>query len=335
MSDEQPPIEEVLATLAPAPAPLSTGRSVRPGDRIFAVLSGGASLTLLLIIALIAAFLLYRSIPAVRADTTNFLTTSAWFPDSTPSTFGIAALAWGTLLSSLIALVLAVPVAVGTALFIAHFAPRRLAQPLAYLVDLLAAVPSVIYGLWGLFFLVPQMVGLQTWLADHLGWFPLFSVGSGSTFKQTMLNAGVVLAVMILPIISAVTREVFLQVPRDHVEAAQALGATRWEVIRLAVLPFGRPGIISASMLGLGRALGETVAIALVLSTNYVISWKILEPGGNTFAANIALQYGYAADLGTNALIASGLVLFVITLVVNIVARGVIARRREFAGAAG
>jgi phosphate transport system permease protein len=282
--------------------------------------------------AAIAAFLLYRTVPALQADTKSFFTTTTWFPDSTPSVFGVAALAWGTLLSSLIAVTLAVPISVGIALFIAHYAPRRMAAGLGYLVDLLAAVPSVIYGLWGLAFLVPHMVGLSSWLDHYLGWIPIFHT-DGSAYKNTMFNAGVVLAVMILPIISAVSREVFLQVPRSHVEAALAIGATRWEVMRLSVLPFGRSGVISASMLGLGRALGETVAVALVLSTNYEISGHILEPGGNTFAANIALQYGFAQTVGINALIASGMVLFVITLLVNMAARLIIARRREFSGA--
>jgi phosphate transport system permease protein len=304
------------------------------GDRVFVALSTGASALLLLVIVAIAVFLLVRALPAIHADSSNFLTETRWFPDQTPSVFGVAALAWGTLLSSVIALVLAVPVAVGISLFVAHYAPPRIAQGLGYLVDLLAAVPSVIYGLWGLFFLVPAMTGLSKSLADHLGWLPIFSVGDGSTYRQTMLNAGVVLAVMILPIVSAVCREAFLQVPRAHVEGAMALGATRWETMRMAVLPYGRSAIISASMLGLGRALGETVAIALVLSTSNVISIHLLSPGGNTFAANIALQYGFAGQVGIGALIASGLVLFVITLAVNMAARLVIARRREFSGRA-
>ncbi len=317
----------------PGPVDLSSGRGARLGDLVFAGLSRGASILLLIVIAGIAAFLASRTVPALQADTRNFLTTKDWFPDSSPSVFGIAALAWGTLLSSVLALLMAVPVAVGVALFIAHYAPRRLASGLGYLVDLLAAVPSVIYGLWGLLFLVPQMVHLQRFLATHLGWFPLFAVDGGSTFRRTMFTAAVVLAVMILPIISAVCREVFLQVPRAHIEAALALGATRWEVMRLAVLPFGRSGMISASMLGLGRALGETVAVALVLATNYEITIKILEGGGNTFAANIALQFGYAQKVGVDALIASGMVLFVITLVVNMIARAVIVRRAAFSGA--
>jgi phosphate transport system permease protein len=314
-------------------APGTSGRTVRLGDRVFSGLARGSSILLLLIIAGIAVFLLSRTIPAVRADTANFLTERTWFPDQDPPVFGIAALTWGTLLSSVLALLMAVPVAVGIALFIAHYAPRRLASVLGYLIDLLAAVPSVIYGLWGLTFLVPQMVGLSRFLSEHLGWIPLFATPDSQTFRQTIFNASVVLAVMVLPIISAVTREVFLQVPRAHLEAALALGATRWETIRMAVLPFGRSGMISAAMLGLGRALGETVAVALVLSTSYRISGHILEPGGNTFAANIALQYGFAAEPGLNALIASGMVLFVITMAVNMAARGIIARRAAFSGA--
>src|SRR3954469_13519462 len=332
-------VEELLsgAVFGGAPtepgAPQIGGRSVRVGDRVFSGMAAGASVFLLLIILGIAIFLFWRSVPALQANTANFWTTKVWFPDSVPSVFGIAALAWGTVLSSVLALVLAVPVSVGIALFIAHYAPRRMASTLGYAVDLLAAVPSVIYGLWGVAYLVPQMIGVSKWLADHLGWFPLFATPGGSTFRQTMLNTGVVLAVMIVPIISAVSREVFLQVPRDHIEAALALGATRWETMRISVLPFGRSGVISASMLGLGRALVETVAVALILSTNYEVSLHILQPGGNTFAANIALQYGFAQKVGVNALIASGLVLFLITLVVNMAARYIISRRREFSGA--
>lgn len=311
------------------------GRAVRIGDLVFSGLSRAASVLLLLLIMGIAAFLFSRTLPAIRADTVNFLTERLWFPDSDPAVFGVAALAWGTLLSSLIALALAVPVGIGIALFIAHYAPRRLAAGLGYLVDLLAAVPSVIYGLWGLAFLVPHMVGPTQFLAEHVNWIPLFSTPTDQSYRRTMFNAGVVLAVMILPIITAVTREVFLQVPRAHLEAALALGATRWETMRTAVLPFGRSGMVSAAMLGLGRALGETVAVALVLSTTYDISWHILQPGGNTFAANIALQYGYAQKTGIDGLIASGMVLFVITMLVNMAARWIIARRAEFSGARG
>jgi phosphate transport system permease protein len=231
-------------------------------------------------------------------------------------------------------MVLAVPVGFGIALFIAHYANRRLASTLGFVTDLLAAVPSIIFGMWGLSFLMPQMQGFLEWLTRYFGWIPLFANDLGIWTRSIMI-AGVVLAIMILPTVSAITREVFVQVPREHIEAALALGATRWEMVRMAIIPFSKPGMISASMLGLGRALGETIAVALVLSANYVINWQITEPGGNTFAANIALRWNEAGPIGLSALIASGLVLFVITLVVNMTARLIIARRAEFSGANG
>ncbi|MQA87843.1 MAG: phosphate ABC transporter permease subunit PstC [Streptosporangiales bacterium] len=313
-------------------SPLRSGSSTGAGDRVFRGLSRGAGIALLGIMAAIAAFLLIRGLSAIQGDSANFLTEQRWAPKDDPPTFGIAAIAFGTVLSSLIAMALAVPVAVGVALFISHYAPRRIAIPLGYVIDLLAAVPSVVYGLWGIRFLVPRLEPLHQWLGAHLGFIPLFEKSAAGS--RTMLTAGVVLAIMILPIIAAVSREVFLQVPRDHEEAALALGATRWEMIRAAVLPFGRPGVISAAMLGLGRALGETVAVAMVLSPRNVISLHILNPEGNTIAANIANSFGEADDFARDALIASGLVLFVITLIVNASARLIVARRREFAGAA-
>ncbi|WP_239373713.1 phosphate ABC transporter permease subunit PstC, partial [Frankia sp. Cj5] len=228
--------------------------------------------------------------------------------------------------------IIAVPVAVGIALFITVYAPRRLATPLAFIVDLLAAVPSVVFGLWGLIVLVPRMNGLQQWLTDYFGWIPLFSTDDGLVGRSIFV-ASIVLAIMILPIVAAISREIFLQVPNPHKEAALALGATRWEMIRTAVLPYGKPGVISASMLGLGRAMGETIAVALVLPASFNISWHILSPAGNTIAANVANGFSEANPIGRGALIASGLVLFIVTMLVNIMARAVIARRREFSGA--
>ena len=307
--------------------------SVRPGDRIFRGLSLGAGLALLGIIVAIAGFLIYRAIPALQANTGSFLTDTGWDPNNTPPVFGILALAFGTLLSSVLALLLAFPVAMGVALFISHYAPRRLAGLLGYVVDLLAAVPSVVYGLWGIFFLNDRVKTTSAFLHDHVGWLPLFR--ADGIYGRSILLASIVLAIMILPIIASLSREVFLQVPSANQEAALALGATRWEMIRIAVLPFGRPGVIGATMLGLGRALGETIAVALVLSPAFLVSFHVLEPGkGNTIAANIALGFGEATGPGRGALIASGLVLFAITLLVNVVARSVIYRRREFGGAA-
>ncbi len=326
-------------TLEPTgtPLPPSTetgikGAAVRPGDRVFSGMSRGAGITILVTMAAIAIFLIWRAIPSLQANTANFFTTRVWFPDQDPVVFGIASLAFGTLMTAIIAMVLAVPVGIGIALFIAHYASPRLASSLAFITDLLAAVPSIIFGMWGLQFLTPQMEGLGEWLNTYLGFIPLFSNDLG-IYSKSILIAGVVLAIMVLPTISAISREVFLQVPRTHIEASLALGATRWEMVRQAIFPFAKPGMISASMLGLGRALGETIAVALILSASYEINWHISEPGGNTFAANIALRWNEAGPIGLSALVASGLVLFVITLAVNTAARVIISRRSDFSGA--
>lgn len=214
--------------------------------------------------AAIAVFLTYRASLAISKDDANFLTAFEWNTSLVPPKFGIAVLAFGTVVSSVIAMVIAVPIAVAIALFITHYAPRRMSGPVAYVIDLLAAVPSIVYGLWGALVLVPHMTGLFGWLDEYLGWTGVFSWDDGA--PRSMLTVGILLAVMILPVITNVSREVFRQVPQMHEEAALALGATRWEVIRMSVLPFGRSGVISASMLGLGRALGETMAVATVLS---------------------------------------------------------------------
>lgn len=214
--------------------------------------------------AAIAAFLAYRASIAIGKDEGNFLTTMEWNTNVDPPVFGIAVLAFGTVISSIIAMALAVPVAVGIALFITHYSPRRVGGVLAYVIDLLAAVPSIVYGLWGALVLVPHMEGLFGWLDTYFGWTGVFEWQEGA--PRSLLTVGILLAIMILPVITNVSREVFRQVPRMHEEAALALGATRWEVIRMSVLPFGRSGVISASMLGLGRALGETMAVATVLS---------------------------------------------------------------------
>ncbi|MER7683411.1 phosphate ABC transporter permease subunit PstC [Streptomyces sp. NPDC097610] len=305
--------------------------ATRPGDRIFLGLSRGSGIFLLVIMAAIAVFLTYRASLAISRDHGNFLTTFEWNTNILPPVFGIAVLAFGTVVSSIIAMALAVPVAVAIALFITHYAPRRMSGPVAYVIDLLAAVPSIVYGLWGALVLVPHMNGLFGWLDKYFGWTGIFSWQGGA--PRSMLTVSILLAIMILPIITNVSREVFRQVPQMHEEAALALGATRWEVIRMSVLPFGRSGVISASMLGLGRALGETMAVATVLSPTFDINASLLDPGGGTFAQNIASKFGEATADGRDALIASGLVLFVITLLVNGAARVIIARRAEYSGA--
>jgi phosphate transport system permease protein len=316
----------VSAPTTTAPTETASKPVTQFGDRLFAGSARGAGILILVVLAGVAAFLIVQSIPALMAPT-----------DQLPGGEGLVAyigpLIFGTLLSALIALIIATPLAVCVALFITHFAPRRLAQGLGYIVDLLAAVPSIVYGLWGVGVLAPASLGLMTWLNTYLGWIPLFA-GPVSATGRTMLVVGVTLAVMILPIITAVSREVFLQTPTLHEEAALALGATRWEMIRMAVLPFGRSGIISGAMLGLGRALGETMAVAIILSGSGIITFNLISSSNpSSIAANIALQFPDSTGLGVNVLIASGLVLFIITLAVNSLARYIVNRRREFSGA--
>jgi phosphate transport system permease protein len=264
-------------------------------------------------------FLIIKSAPAVTAS-------SADLPDGKSLVDYIAPLAFGTVLAAVVAVGIAIPLAVAVALFISHIAPRRIANTLAYIVDLLAAIPSIVYGLWGIFVLGPAMVPILDWLVAKLGFIPFFE-GPASVTGRTMLTAGLVLAVMILPIISAVSREVFAQTPRRIEEAALALGATRWEMIRMVVLPFGKSAVISGSMLGLGRALGETMAVTIILSVSGIVSFDLVSQENPTpIAANIALKFPESSGIDVNALIASGLVLFGITLVVNMIARLVIAR---------
>jgi phosphate transport system permease protein len=280
----------------------------------------------LALLAAIAVFLTVKALPAFSHDATGFWTTKTWLTETDKPSYGIAAIAFGTLESAVVALVLAWPVALGVALFVTEYAPRRLSAMLGYGIDMLAAVPSVVYGLWGLYWLVPHMAGVQGWLGRNLGFVPIFDTRYAGIPTKSMFVTGVVLAIMILPIVAAVMREVFRQADPSHKEAALALGATKLEVLRVAVLPPSRSGIVGATILGLGRALGETIAVALVLGQSFTVNWHILEPGGSTIAANIATQFGEAGSVGRPALIASGLVLFAITLVVNLVARAIVHR---------
>lgn len=299
----------------------------RLGDRVFEAVAVAAGVIILAALAAVAIFLIAKAMPALVASPAELERDGTDFWPYVPP------LIFGTVWAALLALLFALPLAVGIALFISHYAPRRLAQGLGYAIDLLAAIPSVVYGLWGILVLAPAVRPLYEWLVNNMGWFPLFA-GPVSGTGRTVLTVAIVLAVMILPIITALCREVFLQTPRLHEEAALALGATRWEVVKMAVLPFGRAGIISATMLGLGRALGETMAVAMVLSPSILISFALLQSQNpTTIAANIALRFPEASGLGINSLIATGLVLFVITFVVNALARLVINRRKEFSGA--
>jgi len=316
--------------VTPTPAPVQSARSPRRriGDRVFSALATGSGIIILVILAMVAGFLLMQALPALTTSPAE-LEAKGYGPFWS----WILPFAWGTVWASFWALLMAVPVSIGIALFISHYAPRRLASGLGYVIDLLAAVPSVVFGLWGIIVLAPAANPLYLWLNVHLGWIPFFS-GQASGTGRNLLTASIVLAVMILPIITSLCREVFLQTPVLHEEAALALGATRWEMIRMSVLPFARAGIVSSVMLGLGRALGETMAVAMVLSGAPVITLEILtSQNPNTIAAVIAQNFPEAYGLKTNQLIAGGLALFVITLLVNSGARLIMSRYKEFSGA--
>ncbi len=309
-------------------ATASPRAKLRPADRIFSTATLVAGSLILLALAAVAIFLVAQSVPALVADPADL--------KGSPSSFWayVLPLAFGSVWAAFLALLMALPISFGIALFISHYAPRRVAQGLGYIIDLLAAVPSVVFGLWGIKVLAPAVTPLYGWLVDNAGWFPLFAPPVSGT-GRTILTVAIVLAVMIIPIITAVSREVFLQTPRLHEEAALALGATRWEMIQMAVIPFGRPGMISAAMLGLGRALGETMVVAMVLSPSPGLITFVLTGSQNssTIAGNIALNFPEAHGVDVNALIATGLILFAITLVINSIARVVINRRKAFSGA--
>jgi phosphate transport system permease protein len=293
---------------------------------VFRGLSHGAGWFILVVLAAVALFLIVEAIPALIPGAKISSAPDGFFAFVWP-------LVYGTLFAAILALIIATPLAIGIGLFISHYAPRRIASVLGYVVDLLAAIPSVVYGLWGIQVLAPAAQPAYQWLADNLGFIPLFA-GPVSGTGRTILTVGIVLAIMVLPIMSALAREVFLQTPKLQEEAAFALGATQWEMIQIAVLPFARSGLLSAAMLGLGRALGETMAVAMVLSPAAAVTVKLLtSENPSTIASTIALDFPEASGLDVNALIAAGLVLFVITMIVNTIARGIVTRHREKMGA--
>ncbi|ATE57659.1 phosphate ABC transporter permease subunit PstC [Actinosynnema pretiosum] len=320
---------------APIP-PTSEGEKkahVRPGDRIFSGLATGSGVLVVVLIAAIGVFLLMQAVPSLALNNANFLTSREWSTgDVSDMRFGILDLLLVTVVASLVALAIAMPIALGIALFLTQYAPRKLSRTFAYVIDLLAAVPSIIFGLWGLFILGPVLTPVGEFLTDKLGWIFLFSQGNVSIeLGGTIFTAGIVLAVMILPIITAVSREVFDRTPPAHVEGAIALGATKWEVVKTTVLPFGKAGYVSASMLGLGRALGETIALTIILSsTAQAFGWSLFD-GGATFASKIALAAPEFNDpKSAGAYVAAGLVLFVLTFVVNAIARSIVAGHKEY-----
>ncbi|WP_307807747.1 phosphate ABC transporter permease subunit PstC [Nocardioides xinjiangensis] len=304
----------------PLQEPQERARTTRVGDAVFSRTALGAALLVVGMLAGVAVFLVAQGLPALEASGEQAY--------GKPSVWSLVGpLLFGTVLSSVLALVIVTPLAIGLALVISLYAPRRVAKPVGYLVDLLAAVPSVVFGLWGIAVLAPRLVPVYEWLNSWFGWIPLFG-GPVSSSGRTLLTASVVLALMALPIVTAILREIFAQTPTMHEEAALALGATRWEMIRMAVLPYARSGIVAALLLGLGRALGETMAVAMVLSaTGAIVSFDVISSANsNTIAASIANNYANAAGLKINVLIFAGLALFVLTFVVNFLGRYIATR---------
>ncbi|HTF49567.1 MAG TPA: phosphate ABC transporter permease subunit PstC [Pseudonocardia sp.] len=296
---------------------------------MFAGFATGSGALIVVLIGAIGLFLLLQAIPSLLNDHANFLTSREFATDDPNNLrFGILELLAVTVEVSVYALVLAMPVGLGIALFLTQYAPKRVAKPFAYLVDLLAAVPSIIFGLWGILVLAPVIRPVAVWLNAHFGWIWLFAHGNvGPELGSNLFIAGIVLAAMLLPIITAITREVFERTPTAQIEGALALGATKWEVIQTTVLPFGRAGYVSASMLGLGRALGETIALTVILSASNQAFMGSLFDGGATFASKIALSFAELNNaLSAGAYIAAGLVLFILTFAVNAAARWIVSR---------
>jgi phosphate transport system permease protein len=309
-------------------------------DRLFRGVARGGGGLVLAVMLLVGGFLTYRAWQALKVAKWHFLTTAAWEPDA--RNFGIAAVIVGTLLIAAVAVAIAVPLAVGTALYISEYAPHRLRRTLVSTIDLMAAVPSVIYGLWGLFFLQGKVIGLSRWLSTYFGWIPLFKVtdadphdplATATVYTASTFIAGIVVAMMVTPIICSIIREVFSQAPVGEREGAYALGATRWGMVRSVVLPYGRGGMIGGTMLGLGRALGETIGVYMIISPVFAIQPHILQAGTSSVSSLIALRYGEASKLGMSALMAAGLALFLLTLVVNFAASTIVARSRSGATA--
>jgi phosphate transport system permease protein len=314
-------------------------RRLRPSggqDRIFRIVLYFAGAAVLLLMTMVGTFLFTKAISALRLAGWSFLTTQEWEPDS--GRFGIAAVLTGTILIAGVAISIAVPLAIGMALYVSEYAPGRLRRFLINMIDLMAAVPSVVYGLWGFAFLQGHVIGLSRWLSTYFSWFPLFKVtgadprdplATETVYTSSTFIAGMVVALMVAPVICSIMREAFSQAPIGEREGAYALGATRWGMIRSVVLPFGKGGMIGGTMLGLGRALGETIAVYLIISPVFVIQPHVLQNGANSVSALIALRYGESGPVALSALMAAGVALFLLTLVVNFAAGSIVARSRS------
>ena len=313
------------------PSPREITTEPRFSDKVFRAVVTAGGLSSLFILGLIAVFLGYQGFEILAREGFSFLTTSQWSVEVdsygviTNSTFGLAAMLVGTMLCALIAVVIAVPISVASAIFLTFYAPGSIKRILVSVIDLMAAFPSILYGFWGLFVLMPSAEYWAKLINKYVGFIPIFEV-EPRIFTRSPFIAGVVLAIMIIPIITSISREVFSQTPPDRIQAAYALGATRWNVVRTVALPYARGGIVGGSMLGLGRAMGETVAVYTVLNIVYQINWQVLFGAGGNVASLILLKFGEAQPYEIKALMAAGLVLFLLTLLVNFIADQIIVR---------
>ncbi|KJC63587.1 phosphate ABC transporter permease subunit PstC [Agreia bicolorata] len=326
-----------------AAAPRALKYVIERADRTFRGVARGGGLIVLTIMVLVGLYLTINAVQAVSAvGIVEFVTETAWSPET--NRFGVAALLTGTVLIALVAIVISLPLALGMSLFITEITAGGFQRFMRSVIDLMAAVPSVVFGLWGLAFLQPAIVPFSRWLSTWFGWIPIFAVDgvdptnplpNTSLFTSSTFIAGLVVAMMVIPIMSSLMIESFSRAPIGEREGAYALGATRWGMIRSVVLPFGKGGVIGGTMLGLGRALGETIAIYLIISPIFDINPHILQRGANSIAAHIALRYGEANSFSMSALMAAGLALFVLTMVINFTASTVIARSRSGAESEG
>ena len=313
----------------PSPRELST--EPRRSDKVFrgVVTSGG--LSSLVILGLIALFLFYRGYEVLREEGLSFITSPEWTitldesANVVESNFGLSAMLVGTILCSIVAVVIAVPISVFSALFLNFYAPQWMKKILVAIIDMMAAFPSILFGIWGFLVLMPSVEYWGKLINKYLGWIPIFQV-EPYFFTRSPFVAGVVLAIMIIPIITSVSREIFAQAPLDRIQAAFALGATRWTMIKAVVIPHGRSGVVGGAMLGLGRAMGETVAVYTVLNIVFQINWYVLLGAGGNVASLIILKFGEASEYEIKALMAAGLVLFFLTLSVNAIANMIVKR---------
>ncbi len=321
-----------MSVVDPAPRVLKVSRGT--SDKVFRGIVLAGALFSLVVLALISGFLLYRGFEVFRDFGFSFFTSSKWDAASDdgliPASYGVAAMLVGSVVIATIAVVVAVPFAMSVALFLEYYVPARLKSVLVSILDLIASIPSVIWGIWGYTILMPHAAGWSKSLNHWFGWFPLFKVPA-PIFERSPFIAGLLLAMMILPIITSVAREVYSQAPRDQIDAAYGLGASKWGTMRAVVLPFGRGGLVGGTMLGLGRALGETVAVYLVLNLVFKINFQILASVGGNVASLIAGRFGEATPYELKALMAAGLVLFLLTLIVNFVASAIVTRSAKAA----